>query len=604
MSFRKRSIHSQQRAKENTQRNQELKEQLAHVTSWFGWKQHYQDLLANDKYGYETKFIDLVLSKVDNIQPNHVHYQYHFKQANGKNRFIDFLILNQEKGYCLAIELDGYGKMLGNSTGDNKDYDKFNDFMVRQNSLLKALYNHNETSKFNIIILRYTNKYFLNNTYSVIHEIVNTLYLQANLYSSRLVIKKDTTNYEQQVNMYQHDIIYYKEKTNDLNELVVSKDNHIKELEIQIAYYQHQLENNVSEVTPEKGEVNNSSIDNLFEPSEIILDVGQGDEIKDDNSENLTEKDLLIEKLKSENAKLKWIEMKYKELTETKEVTQKEPVATTNVVVSDIEKPVTNDDGYKIVFTQQEKLALAEVFGNNNDEIDWEATRKALSKQPNRLKKKEKQEDSNDDNFFTILGKIIIALVMIVLVVVGLGEYSNKLTSVNQEKKSSEVVTYVDTNKDDEIAVGEESAIAKPTNELVNTQPMPTVSANNTNSDVEVKENQSTEYSLAVKKTKQQYEEIHQKPNQNEVNSVAQIEKQLELEKQKLDNQTKDIDNVVKQKEYQIDLLERYLVKRELASNDTVQSNQQDDKSIQIQQDKVNQSKKIEIPMEIEIPTE
>lgn len=379
---------------------------LPDVSSWVEWKQFYQKELMNDKYGYETKFIDLVLSRINNINPSDVRYQYHFRDGLlSKNRYIDFLILNKDKGYCLAIELDGYGKMLGNATGDNKDYDKFNDFMIRQNSLLKALYNHNETSKFNIIILRYTNKYFLNNTHSVIREIINTLYLQTNLYKSgnKLVIEAD--DYKQQINDINREIVCYKENEYLLQQLLQDKEEYIKELETEISNYQYS---------------------NL--PTSIIIKNG---DTGTDCADNLDEKDLLIEKLKSENAKLKWIEMKYKELTEPNDTKEKDlEVVKRNEILRvmaeeslrDTDETVSKNE---IIFTQKEKEALAEVFKNNNDEIDcnWDATRTALSKQPNHSKKKEKQrnshwdKDNKDSGLGFALYMIIIYALLIILLV-------------------------------------------------------------------------------------------------------------------------------------------------------------------------------------------
>lgn len=421
---------------------------LPDVSSWVEWKQFYQRELANDKYGYETKFIDLVLSHVNNIIPSDVRYQYHFRDGLlSKNRYIDFLILNKDKGYCLAIELDGYGKMLGNAIGDNKDYDKFNDFIIRQNSLLKALYKHDETSKFNIIILRYTNKYFLNNTQNVISEILNTLYLQINLYKNGNKLVTTLDDYRQQIEELQNDVIYYKKNLDHAMNLIGTRDNIIKEMETEIAYYQHQVET-ASDTVSEINEASNPSTNPLFEPSEIILANNQLDGIKDDCEdkdyntdisvlrihltdtgyafEDLTEKDLLIEKLKSENAKLKWIEMKYKELTEPNYTKEKDlEVVKRNEILRvmaeeslrDTDETVSQNE---IIFTQKEKEALAEVF-KNSDEIDWNATRTALSKQPNRLKRKETKVNHPDDDtgiglvFYTIIGFVLLIILLVAM---------------------------------------------------------------------------------------------------------------------------------------------------------------------------------------------
>lgn len=78
--------------------------------------------------------------------------QFNFKDHNGKNRYIDFMVVVGRDTY-LAIELDGKAKF------DN--YNIFDDTMMRQNDLIKQ-FNH---------LLRFTNNQMLNETSWVIDSI-------------------------------------------------------------------------------------------------------------------------------------------------------------------------------------------------------------------------------------------------------------------------------------------------------------------------------------------------------------------------------------------------------------------------------------------------
>lgn len=133
------------------------------MKTWTQWKYEYKDKIQHIA-GFEEKFVDTVLSKTPGINPDDVIPQYHFTDDKGKSRFIDFMILNSFKGYCLPIELDGYDKMVGNGA----EYFKFNDFLERQNALI---------ARFGIL-LRYSNKRMLNDSASIIKEIRDTLQRQ------------------------------------------------------------------------------------------------------------------------------------------------------------------------------------------------------------------------------------------------------------------------------------------------------------------------------------------------------------------------------------------------------------------------------------------
>lgn len=163
--------------------------------NWHEWKLKHKDDLAHIA-GFEEKFVDNVLSKIKLITPQDVVPQYHFLDGKGGNRYIDFMIINQSKGYRLPIELDGLAKMIT----DSRDYQKFNDFLERQNALV---------AKFGLV-LRYSNKKMLNESYSVIKEITDTLNRQAQHQSLSAVKAQQTAA---QIQEYEKIIEQLKQKT-------------------------------------------------------------------------------------------------------------------------------------------------------------------------------------------------------------------------------------------------------------------------------------------------------------------------------------------------------------------------------------------------------
>lgn len=78
--------------------------------------------------GYEENFVRSILAKIPEINPEDVTAQFHFTDSNGGNRYIDFMIVNEVKGYRLPIELNGYWKVT--------NYHDFNDMLERQNDLV------------------------------------------------------------------------------------------------------------------------------------------------------------------------------------------------------------------------------------------------------------------------------------------------------------------------------------------------------------------------------------------------------------------------------------------------------------------------------------
>lgn len=131
--------------------------------NWNEWKTINKNKIQHI-VGFEEKFVDDVLSKIPLILPEDVIPQYPFTDAKGIDRQIDFMIINNTKGYLLPIELDGYSKLE-----IEKGYHKFNNLLERQNSLI---------AKFGTL-LRYTNKKMLNESQYIIQEITEILKQQA-----------------------------------------------------------------------------------------------------------------------------------------------------------------------------------------------------------------------------------------------------------------------------------------------------------------------------------------------------------------------------------------------------------------------------------------
>lgn len=130
------------------------------------------------QFGYEMQFVDLILSKIDILSTADVHPQFHFNDVTG-NRYIDFVILNPQKGWKLAIELDGLAKMIGKEWGINNRQDaylRFDDFLRRQNEIVALGYE----------ILRFSNKTMFNQSDYVINCIVSALQRQSEVKDSQV----------------------------------------------------------------------------------------------------------------------------------------------------------------------------------------------------------------------------------------------------------------------------------------------------------------------------------------------------------------------------------------------------------------------------------
>ncbi|MDG2790253.1 hypothetical protein R7Z80_17640 [Vibrio sp. 1733] len=130
------------------------------MNSWDTWKHKYKKQIEHVA-GYEEAFVDKVLSQISEIEPVDVVPQYHFIDDNGGNRYIDFMIINERKGYYLPIELDG--------TYKDTNHQRWKDFLIRQNSLI---------TKFGIV-LRFSNNQLMREHSKIIKKIRHTLHTQS-----------------------------------------------------------------------------------------------------------------------------------------------------------------------------------------------------------------------------------------------------------------------------------------------------------------------------------------------------------------------------------------------------------------------------------------
>ena len=114
---------------------------------------------------FEERFVFEILRKIKGLNPQDVIPQYHFIDFDGGNRYIDFCIKNEEKGYFLSIELDGRFKF---------QHDLLEKTLERQNALVAQVGT----------LVRYANSTWLNNPNRVINEIQTILSNQNRKYMS------------------------------------------------------------------------------------------------------------------------------------------------------------------------------------------------------------------------------------------------------------------------------------------------------------------------------------------------------------------------------------------------------------------------------------
>ena len=146
------------------------------LSIWKEWVRKHAEEMAHIA-DFEARFVLEILSKIPEVDPDDLIPQYPFYDAQKKLRRIDFLILNPEKGFALAIELDGYSKI--------QCYSDWEDLFVRQNALLESL---------NCMLLRYANRLWLNDPKRVIAEIRERLVKQSIAHQARLASRRSQTD--------------------------------------------------------------------------------------------------------------------------------------------------------------------------------------------------------------------------------------------------------------------------------------------------------------------------------------------------------------------------------------------------------------------------
>lgn len=172
--------------------------------TWNDWINKYSSKIDQNEYGYERMFVDRVLSKIYNIEPDDVIPQYHFVDKHNGNRYIDFVICITPTD-ILPIELDGAEKF--------SKYDILPDTLDRQNDLLKRFGR----------LLRYSNRQLLNNPQSILEELTE--------YIDRVKVNKSIQEL-QKFNLQRYDEAVKlaketKEQTNTLKQEIdrLSKEN-------------------------------------------------------------------------------------------------------------------------------------------------------------------------------------------------------------------------------------------------------------------------------------------------------------------------------------------------------------------------------------------
>ena len=155
----------------NSQRENQWKQ-------WIEDNKHLMEHVAN----FEVRFVQDILTGIPEIDPSYVTAQFPFKDQKNGNRRIDFMILNEQKGIRLAIEIDGLWKMQQDQV-DN--HIAWNDLLSRQNALLRAL---------GCMLLRYSNQTWLNKPNFVIQEIRSELLKQEYDHSSAVEAKLRIAN--------------------------------------------------------------------------------------------------------------------------------------------------------------------------------------------------------------------------------------------------------------------------------------------------------------------------------------------------------------------------------------------------------------------------
>lgn len=212
---------------------------------WYTFKETHKNAFSQS-YGFEELFVDNVLSKIKGLTPHDVIPQYHFTDGKGKNRYVDFMIINKSKSWLVPIELDGYAKMVGNG----QEYHKFTDFLERQNAMIKEFG----------LVLRYPNKTVRDNPQIVIHEIMDTL--------QRQTAQKQTKDIQEK---HQQDIIADYEKQIKRLKAKERKDSEAGQVNQEMLVMMRQMQNELTalkNVQATQSPVRSQPVYKVYEPEE------------------------------------------------------------------------------------------------------------------------------------------------------------------------------------------------------------------------------------------------------------------------------------------------------------------------------------------------
>jgi murein L,D-transpeptidase YcbB/YkuD len=124
---------------------------------WPGWLAANREVMLAARTQYEWTFANLILSRVSGLDPRLVAVQQAFKDLEGDDRRMDFSVV--ENNVRVAIEVDGYNKVPGTTTGMTSD--QFSEFLRRQNAL----------SAQGWMVLRFANSDFTKNPGRCIRQI-------------------------------------------------------------------------------------------------------------------------------------------------------------------------------------------------------------------------------------------------------------------------------------------------------------------------------------------------------------------------------------------------------------------------------------------------
>jgi hypothetical protein len=124
---------------------------------WPEWLAVNREIMLAAKTQYEWTFANRILARVADLTPEVVTVQQAFTDSEGNPRRMDFSVV--EKGVRVAIEVDGFNKVPGTTTGMTSE--QFTDFLRRQNSLTAQGW----------IVLRFANTDFTKNPGPCIRQI-------------------------------------------------------------------------------------------------------------------------------------------------------------------------------------------------------------------------------------------------------------------------------------------------------------------------------------------------------------------------------------------------------------------------------------------------